>query len=216
MFRFTIRDVQWLTVVVGIAVGGFKDGGRYRPLSKKKNMDFLSGFGINMPKYYVDGSILTHSTRAASIQPESFALLSNAGVFHAAPIFGRWRWRSVGLVNIGREGDCGNSSTRSRSGSKLDGRRIGFTGGRWGACRGAYPSHARMPVENKEKDEEPRDSGSATFMDREMMTIPPDAIARRRQLQALQERKMPESKNGNAELQTAKLNDLPPMRHNPK
>jgi hypothetical protein len=44
MFRFTIRDVLWLTVVVGIAFGEFKGGGRNRPLSKKKNIRFLVRF----------------------------------------------------------------------------------------------------------------------------------------------------------------------------
>jgi hypothetical protein len=53
-------------------------------------------------------------------------------------------------------------------------------------------------------------------MDGETKTIPPDAIARRRQLQALQDRKTPESENSDAELHTAKLNDLRPTRHNPK
>ena len=54
MFRFTIRDVLWLTVVVGMGVGWWIQVAKDRAVTRQN--DFMIEHEVNAPGIWMDGN----------------------------------------------------------------------------------------------------------------------------------------------------------------
>ena len=62
MFRFTIRDLLWLTIVVGMALAWYADGMKVRAEKRRAEQDAADYWRVNLPVTKLNALVEKYNT----------------------------------------------------------------------------------------------------------------------------------------------------------